>query len=74
MYPVTTTNKQTRRIAGFAAVVASLFCIGGTLLLAEHYAQTGTEASEQLAARPAGQDTRVAERQPTVSAAATASL
>ena len=74
MYPVTTTNKQTRRIAGFAAVVASLFCIGGTLLLAEHYAQASTEASEQLAARLASQDSRLAGRQQTVGAAATASL
>jgi hypothetical protein len=55
MNAVTTISKQTRRIAGVAAVVATLFTTGGTLALAEHYAQGGTGAQGYAAANPAVQ-------------------
>lgn len=60
-------DKQVRRMAGVAAIVASLVSVGGTLSLAEHYAQAGGSGAEQVAAAPAG--SRHAQSEP-----ATASL
>jgi hypothetical protein len=41
MKTVMTTNRQTQWMAGTVAALATLFTIGGSLTLAEHYAQTG---------------------------------
>ena len=34
-------NKSTQWLAGMAAIAATLLTVGGSLTLAEHYAQTG---------------------------------
>ncbi len=36
-----TTSRQTQWLAGTVAALATLFTMGGSLILAEHYAQTG---------------------------------
>jgi hypothetical protein len=41
MNSVITTSKQVKRMAGLAAIVATLFTTVGTLILAEHYAHSG---------------------------------
>ena len=46
-------NRHTRRIAGFAALLATLFTTVGTLTLAEHYARTGKDGRAYMAANPA---------------------
>ena len=50
------TNRRTQCIAGAVAALATLLTLGGTLTLAEHYAQTGAswDASGYYAARRAG--------------------
>ncbi len=49
MNAMITSSKQTHRIAAVLAVVATLFAVGGTLSLAEHYAQAGVAGAEHLA-------------------------
>lgn len=49
MNSMLTLGKQTKRIAGFAAVVATLFTAGGTLTLAEHYAHAGRAGHDYAA-------------------------
>ena len=51
-----TTNRQTRWLAGAIAGLASLFTLGGPLILAEHYAQTG--ASREASGYYAAEQTR----------------
>jgi hypothetical protein len=41
MKTVLTTSRQIQWIAGMVAALATLLTIGGSLTLAEHYAQTG---------------------------------
>jgi hypothetical protein len=41
MKTVMTTSRQTQWIAGMVAALATLLTMGGSLTLAEHYAQTG---------------------------------
>jgi len=41
MNSVITTSKQVKRMAGLAAIVATLFTTVGTLTLADHYAHSG---------------------------------
>jgi hypothetical protein len=41
MKAVMTASRQTQWTAGVAAALATLFTMGGSLTLAEHYAQTG---------------------------------
>ena len=43
------TSNQTKRIAGFVAILATVFTIGGTLTLANHYARSSTGGQEYLA-------------------------
>lgn len=43
-----TANRQARRVAGLTAVVATLFTMGGTLGLAEHYATASPGEQEYL--------------------------
>lgn len=45
-------SKQTKRAAGFAALVAALLTAGGTLALADHYAQAARDADTYLAGNP----------------------
>ena len=45
-----TVNRQTKRIAGFVAILATVFTVGGTLTLADHYARSSTGGQEYLAA------------------------
>lgn len=47
-----TVGKQTRCIAAFAAVVATILTMGGTLSLADRYADAGTTESNSLAGNP----------------------
>lgn len=51
----TMTIRQTQCVAATIAALATLFTIGGTLTLAEHYARTGAspDASGYYAARQA---------------------
>jgi hypothetical protein len=50
-----TTSRQTQWIAGTVAALATLLTMGGSLTLAEHYAQTGAsrDASGYYAAQQA---------------------
>ena len=41
----------TKRMAGVAAVTASLFVLGSTLALAEHYAKSAADDNDQVARR-----------------------
>lgn len=41
-------NKQTKRIAGVVAALGTLLTVGGTLTLAEHYAQTSKFGREYV--------------------------
>ena len=41
MKTVMTTNRQTQWMVGMVAALAALLTMGGSLTLAEHYAQTG---------------------------------
>ena len=43
-----TANRQATRVAGLAAVVATLFTLGGTLGLAEYYANASPDGQEYL--------------------------
>jgi len=58
MNTVTTTSRQTRSMAGTVAVLATLLTMGGSLILAEHYAQTG--ASRDASGYYAAEQTRQA--------------
>lgn len=53
MNSVMTIGKQTKGMAGLAALVATLFTTAGTLGLAEHYAYTGRPGQDFAAANPA---------------------
>lgn len=53
MNAVMTISRQTKRMAGLAALAATLFTTAGTLGLAEHYAHTGRAAQDFAAANPA---------------------
>ena len=56
MKTVVTTSRQTQWMAGMFAAMATLLTMGGSLILAEHYAQTGASrnASGYYAAGQAG--------------------
>jgi hypothetical protein len=43
-------NIQTKRIAGFVAILATVLICGGTLTLADHYARSSTGGQNYLAA------------------------
>jgi len=43
-------NKQTNRVAGFVAILATVMTCGGTLTLADHYAHAGPVGQNYLAA------------------------
>ena len=47
---MTKAGKQTKRLAGLVAVVATMFTFGGTLSLAEHYSKSGMDNLDYLAA------------------------
>ena len=57
IYPIAATtmskamavSKQTRRIVGFVALVATILIMGGIMTLAEHYSHTGQDCSDQRA-------------------------
>ena len=53
MNSVMAINKQTKRMAGLAALVATLFTTVGTLTLAEHYARTGKDGRDSMEGNPA---------------------
>lgn len=46
-------SKQTRRLAGIAAIVGTFFTMGGTLTLAQHYAHTGKNGRDYAVANAA---------------------
>lgn len=46
MMPV---SKQTKRMVGFISVVATVFTLGGTLTLAEHYSRSSTDGRDYMA-------------------------
>lgn len=50
MNAVMATSRKTKRMAGLAALVATLFTTAGTLTLAEHYAHTGKAGRNDMAA------------------------
>ena len=52
MKPLMTTSRKTRCLASLFAVLATSLTLGGSLLLAGHYAQTGAslDASDYYAA------------------------
>lgn len=56
MKTVMTTSRQTQWMAGMVAALATLLTMGGSLILAEYYAQTGAsrDASGYYAAEQAG--------------------
>lgn len=69
MKTMMTASKRTQWIAGTVAVLASLLTVGGPLVLAEHYAQTGAGgdasgyyavAQARRCACPAGGNSRTA--------------
>jgi hypothetical protein len=45
-------STQTKHMAGFAALVATLLTTGGTLALADHYARTAGDAQVYMAGNP----------------------
>lgn len=45
-------SRQTKRMAAFAALVATMLTTGGTLALAQHYAQTAGDAAVYMAGNP----------------------
>lgn len=45
MKTVMTTRRQTQWMAGTVAALATLLTVGGQLILAAHYAQTGTSSA-----------------------------
>lgn len=56
MDTMTMVSRQVRWLASVAATVAMLCMMGGSLILAEHYAQTGAASQETgntLAGQPA---------------------
>lgn len=55
MNSLTTISKQTKRMAGIAALVATMFTTGGTLALADHYARSAGDAQVFMAGNPAAQ-------------------
>lgn len=46
------TNKQAKRIAGFVAIMATVFTLGGTLALADHYSRLSTGVPDYIVAVP----------------------
>lgn len=56
MKAMKTTNRPTQWIAGTVALLATLLTMGGPLILAEHYAQTG--ASREASSYYATEQTR----------------
>lgn len=55
MNSVMAIDRQSKGMAGFAALIATLFITGGTLALADHYAGTAGEGSVYMAHNPAAQ-------------------
>ena len=55
MNSLTTISKQTKRMAGITALVATMFTAGGTLALADHYARTAGDGQAYMAGNPAAQ-------------------
>jgi len=55
MNAVMATSRKTKRMAGLAALVATLFTTAGTLTLAEHYAHTGKAGRNDMATTEAAQ-------------------
>jgi hypothetical protein len=55
MNSVIVASKQVKRMAGLAAVVATLFVTVGTLTLAEHYAHSGRAGRDYTAGNEAVQ-------------------
>ncbi len=49
MNAMMTASKQTKRMVGFVAVLASVFTLGGTLALAEHYARSSADGRDNMA-------------------------
>jgi hypothetical protein len=45
-------NRQTKRIAGFVAVLATVITFGGTLTLADHYSRSNLGGRDYIAAVP----------------------
>ncbi|MFA7279664.1 MAG: hypothetical protein WC100_06185 [Sterolibacterium sp.] len=45
-------NKQAKRIAGFVAIMATVFTLGGTLALADHYSRSNLGGQDYIAAVP----------------------
>ena len=48
MTSMITVSKQTKSLAGFVAIAATLFTCGGTLILAEHYSGSSAPGQDYL--------------------------
>jgi len=50
MNSMITVTRQTKSLAGFVAIAATVFTCGGTLILAEHYSGSSAAGQDYLAA------------------------